>query len=202
MRTSIRFLAALLLPFALNAEVICALGTGASAYNANSDERPSADAMDLARQMNAAVSPACSPKCPEIPIYRNSTAANAMLVYANDQARLVYAPRFFTTVYEKYGDGAIIAILAHEFGHALDEIYQVPWVNRSWPVEARADAWAGCALAGANLSPHDLGEALTAMSKYPSPAHPAWPLRVTAVRAGYTHCGGDSPKFDTATKRN
>ena len=64
----------LLLAFGANAEVICALGPGASSYDAKSDQRPTTDAMQLAARMNRALSPACSPKCPQIAILRNATA--------------------------------------------------------------------------------------------------------------------------------
>ena len=38
--------------------------------------------------------------------------------------------------------------------------------------------------------------ALTAPAKYPSPAHPAWNIRLAALRPGFTHCGGEPTKFD------
>jgi hypothetical protein len=189
-------LCALMLPAGAGAEVICALGPGASAYNASSDQRPTGDAMEMARRMNAAFTPLCSPKCPEIAVFRNPTAANAMLVVTPDQAKFVYAPKFFQTVYDNYGDGAIIAIIAHEFGHALDEIYPARFKNSGTP-ELRADAWAGCALARIALTSNELTETLTGVSKYPSPAHPNWSLRLPAFRLGYTQCGGDGSKFDS-----
>jgi hypothetical protein len=193
-----------LLPFSASAEVICALGSGASSYDANADQRPTSDAMQLAGRMNAALSPTCSPKCPQIAIFRNATAANAMLIVTADQAKFVYAPQFFTAVYDKYGDGAIIAIIAHEYGHALNETTPAPWMNNSWTSELRADAWAGCALAKSDLSANDLAEALTAVSKYPpiakAGAQPSIVQRLPALRVGYVHCGGDSSKFDRAVK--
>src|ERR1700689_1283818 len=73
-------LCASLLPFGASAEVICALGSGASSYDAKADQRPTGDAMQLAGRMNAALSPSCSPQCPQIAIFRNPTAANVMLV--------------------------------------------------------------------------------------------------------------------------
>ena len=186
------------------AEIICALGSGASAYDPNADERPSGDAMQLAGRMNAALSPNCLPKCPQIAIYRNPTAPNAMLVVTADQAKFVYAPQFFTAVYDKYGDGAIIAIIAHEYGHALAETVPAPWMNNNWNPELRADAWAGCALGKTELSLNDLAEALTAVSKYPPVLHagaqPSLVQRLPALRLGYIHCGGDSAKFDRAVK--
>jgi hypothetical protein len=188
-------LCAFLVSFGATAEIICALGSGASSYNAYSDQRPTADAMEMARRLNAALSPVCSPKCPQIALFRNATAANAMLVVTPEQAKFVYAPQFFQTVYDNYGDGAIIAIIAHEYGHALYELYPAKWGNNSWTPELHADAWAGCTLARIGLSASGLAEALTALSKYPSPAHPAWALRLPALRLGYTQCGGDASKF-------
>ena len=190
-------LCASLLPVGASAEVICALGSGASSYDAKADQRPSADAMQLAGRMNQALSPTCSPKCPQIAIYRNTTAPNAMLVVTADQAKFVYAPQFFAAVYDKYGDGAIIAIIAHEYGHALAETLPAPWMKSDWTEELRADAWAGCALAKSNLSANDMAEALTAMSKYPPATDSNWSLREPALRLGYTHCGGDGSKFDS-----
>jgi hypothetical protein len=194
-------LCGLVLPSGAAAEVICALGSGASSYNASSDQRPTGDAMEMARRLNAAFTPICSPQCPQIAVYRNATAANAMLVVSQDQAKFVYAPQFFQTVYDNYGDGAIVAIIAHEFGHALDEIYPARFRNSGTP-ELRADAWAGCALARIDLSANELAEALAAVSKYPSPAHPGWALRLPALRLGYTQCGGDGSKFDAGVGRS
>jgi len=201
---SVGLLCAHLLALGASAEVVCALGSGAASYDAKADERPTGDAMQLAGRMNAALSPNCSPKCPQIAIFRNTTAPNAMLVVTADQAKFVYAPQFFSGVYDKYGDGAIIAIIAHEYGHALDEVYPAGWMKSGWTPELRADAWAGCALAKSDLSLNDLSEALTAVSKYPPSANagapPSWALRLPALRLGYVHCGGDASKFDSAVK--
>jgi hypothetical protein len=197
-------LCAFLLPFGASAEVVCALGARASSYDAKADQRPTGDTMQLAGRMNAALSPTCSPQCPQIAIYRNTTAPNAMLVVTADQAKFVYAPQFFTAVYDKYGDGAIIAIIAHEYGHALNETSPAPWMKNGWSPELRADAWAGCALAKTDLSASDLAEALTAVSKYPpfapTGAQPSWAQRLPALRLGYSHCGGDGSEFDSAAK--
>jgi hypothetical protein len=191
-------LCAFLLPLGASAEVICALGAGASSYDAKVDQRPTADAMQLAKRMNAGLSPTCSPQCPQIAIFRNATAANVMLVVTADQAKFVYAPQFFSAVYEKYGDGAIIAMIAHEYGHALNEVHPANWMKSDWTMELRADAWAGCALAKSDLSSNDLAEALTAVSKYPPATSSNWPLRLPALRLGYVHCGGDGTTFDKA----
>ena len=188
------------LPFGASAEVICALGSGAASYDAKADQRPTGDAMQLAGRMNAALSPTCSPECPQIAIFRNATAPNAMLVVTADQAKFVYAPKFFAAIYDQYGDGAIIAMIAHEYGHALDEVHPASWMKSEWSPELRADAWAGCALAKSDLSSRDLAEALTAVSKYPPPTDSNWSLRLPVLRLGYIHCGGDGSKFDNGSK--
>jgi len=191
-------LCAFLLSSGATADIICALGSGAASYDANADQRPTGDAMQLAGRVNAALASTCSPKCPQIAVFRNATASNAMLVVTSDQAKIVYAPQFFAAVHDNYGDGAIIAIIAHEYGHALNEIYPATWMKSGWTSELRADAWAGCALAKSDLTSKALAEALTAVSKYPPSVHPpSWPQRLPALRLGYVHCGGDGSKFDS-----
>ena len=184
-----------LLPLTATAEVVCALAPSTASYNASQDQRPSPDAMQLAKGVNAVLSPICTPNCPVIAVFRNPTAPNAMLVASNGDAKIVYQPQFFSMVYDNYGDGAIIAIIAHELGHALNETAPATWMNGSWSPELRADAWAGCALAKSGLSATSVKEALTAVAKYPSPAHPGWAQRLPALRLGFTHCGGDASKF-------
>jgi hypothetical protein len=188
---------ALLLPYTARAQIICALGADASSYDVYADQSPSGDAMELAGRVNTALKPSCLPTCPTVEIFRNATAPNAMLRVDSDQAKMVYAPQFFTAVYEKYGEGAIIAIIAHEVGHAIDLTTPAAWMKLNWTPELRADAWAGCALAKVNLSKRGLVGALTALSMYPSPSHPNWPSRIGSLRLGYTHCGGDGSEFDS-----
>jgi hypothetical protein len=191
-------LCAAIFPLAAGTEVLCALGPGAGSYDAKSDERPSADAMELAKRMNAGLAPICTPQCPQIGIYRNPTAPNAMLLVTGDQAKFVYAPRFFSAVYDRYGDGAIIALIGHEFGHALAEVHPVNWIKSDWNIELRADAWAGCALAKSGLSANDLADALAAVAKYPPANSSSWPVRLPALRVGYSECGGSGAAFDSA----
>src|SRR5437870_10001021 len=117
-------------------QVVCALGPGSSSYNAYLDQRPTADALELAGRVNGALVSACRPNCPTIAMFRNTTAANAMLIAAAPgQTKIVYKPEFFTAVYEKYGDGGILAVLAHEVGHAIDASATAPWIKSSWSSE-------------------------------------------------------------------
>jgi hypothetical protein len=190
-----------LAPLAAFGQVMCALSASAPAYDSTKDERPSRDTLELAGQVNAALAPQCRPNCPQIAIFRNETAANVMMIAVSDTAKLVYAPKFFTMVYNTWGDGAIVALLAHAMGHAIDANAPAAWMNGISAPELRADAWAGCALAGNPLTSKALGEALTAVMKFPSKAHPGWAQRTPAVRLGYTQCGGDGAEFDGASRR-
>jgi hypothetical protein len=178
------------------AEVVCALGQGASSYKPASDQRPSPDSMQLAGRVNAAMKAICSNHCPEMALFRNPTAANMMLIAGSGDAKVVYSPQFLYAVDTAFGDEGVLALMAHELGHALDDIGRTPWVDRAWLPEVRADAWAGCILAHTDLGDGGLDRALSALAKYPSPAHPDWKVRLPALRTGYTHCGGPAPKFD------
>ncbi len=113
-----------------------------------------------------------------------------MLVSDAGHAKIVYNPTFITSVYDRYGDAGVQAIMAHEIGHALDDALGAVWIEKNWTPEMRADSWAGCILAKSNLSPTDVTAALAALQAHPSPAHPAWNVRLPAIRAGYSRCGG------------
>jgi len=191
--------AILLLPLVASAEIVCALGTATSAYKPSADERPSADTMQIVRRVDAAFASICLPKCPEVAMLRNPTAANVMLIATKDDAKLVYSPQFFAGVYAKYGEAGIVALIAHVYGHAIDEATQPTWIPANWNPELRADAWAGCVLAKTSLPASGIRSALGAMAMSPPPSQPAWSPRVPAVRLGFTHCGGATATFDAAS---
>ncbi|HJT89274.1 MAG TPA: hypothetical protein VJ732_15510, partial [Bryobacteraceae bacterium] len=142
----------------------------------------------------------CAAHCPAIALFRNDTASQLMLLANAGQAKLVYEPKFFSAAYDQYGDGAILALLAHAIGHALDDAMGAAWIQGGWPAEVRADSWAGCELGKARLSAPDLAGALGALAKFPPAGHSAWNTRLMALRAGYTNCGGGAPQFDSAAK--
>jgi hypothetical protein len=190
--------AIIVLPVVASAEVVCALGAATSAYKASLDDRPSADTMQIVRRVDAAFGPFCLPKCPEVAMFRNATAANLMLTADRDGAKLVYAPQFFATVYGKYGEPGIMALVAHVYGHAIDEVTQSTWLPANWNPELRADAWAGCMLAKSGLPANGVTEALAALTMYPPPSQTVWSRRIPAVRLGFTHCGGETATFDAA----
>jgi hypothetical protein len=182
------------------AQVVCALGPGAASYKSSEDQRPTADAMLLVGRVNVAAKTICGSNCPEVMVLRNATAANAMLVANGAQAKLVYSPQFFATAHEGFGDAGIIAIVAHEFGHALDDTMGAAWIQSNWTPELRADSWAGCVLEKSGLR-EEMIAALGALEKYPSPAHPNWSLRLPVIRAGYGKCGGDASTFDGGKRK-
>jgi hypothetical protein len=152
--------------------------------------------MLLANKVNAAVKTLCGSQCPTMAILRNPTAPNVILIADAGQGKLVYSPQFFGAAYDSFGDDGIVAVIAHEVGHAMDATMGAAWIKKSWTPELRADAWAGCLLARLNPAPSSLQPSFAALAKYPSPSHPAWNLRLPALRAGYIQCGGTASKFD------
>ncbi len=175
---------------AADPEVICRLGPPDPPYSAYSDQSSSPDALELAGKVNAALAPFCRPKCPRISMFRNSTALNLMLLGSPEQLKLVYKPAFFTAVYEGSGDSGVLAVLAHEVGHAIDGVAPAAWMKSTWSSELRADAWAGCAFAKMNLASRPLQNGLATLARYPSPTHPDWNTRLRVIQLGYTQCGG------------
>jgi hypothetical protein len=179
-----------LLPLVAKAEVICALANGSASYNAAQDQRPSVDALQLAGRVNLAVKEVCGDHCPVLALFRNATAPSAMLIKDPAQAKIVYSPQFFAAAYDAFGDNGIIAIIAHELGHALDATLGAAWVKDSWAPEVRADGWAGCILGKMKAAPGAFDASAGALEKYPPASHPNWSVRLTALRTGFTQCGG------------
>ena len=159
--------------------------------------------MQLAGKVNTAVKTICASNCPGVMLMRNTTAANVMLIAGGGQGRLVYSPQFFAAANDTFGDAGIVALIAHELGHALDDSLGAAWVKTTWTPELRADSWTGCVLARTDLSSKDLESALRALAKYPpqtgAPAPSSWTLRLPVLRTGYTQCGGGGAKFDAAS---
>src|SRR5262249_49698738 len=172
-------------------QILCFLPSGGAGYNAYSGERPTPDALELAGKVNAGFGSIWRANCPTMSLFRKTSAPNIMLVAGSGgQAKIVYKPEFFTSVYEMYGDGGVVAILAHEVGHAIDANGTARWIKPTWSAELRADAWTGCALAKVNLTSRELRDAFSALEKYPSTSHPDWTVRLPVVRTGYMECGG------------
>ena len=181
--------------------LVCSLGPRTNAYRPRDDQRPTTDAMDLVLQMNRALAPGCTPNCPRVALLRNASAGGVLLmdVDASGQWKLVYAPKFLSEVHESYGDAAVVAMLSHAFGHAIDVTMASAWPAAFTP-ELRADAWSACALAQNNFSLPDVKSALAALAKYPAQSSSNWASRLPALRLGYVKCAGDGAAFDKLAK--
>lgn len=173
-------------------QIVCTLGAGSvQQYNPAWDIPPAHHAaMELMQIYNLLCSP--SPYgCGRYFLFRNPTVPNAMVMPVGPGlTKIVYNAGFMNSVAGQYGGGATFGILAHEFGHHIDLHTTPNWMNTSWSRELKADAWAGCALARAGIGTTAIESALIAIATYPSPSHPAWPLRQRAVRTGFVSCGG------------
>ena len=107
-------------------------------------------------------------------LFANATTPNtATVTDGAGVSKIAYSPRFVSSLQTTYGPIATLGIFAHDLGHHLDATgNRAPWMKSSWDSELRADAWAGCAMAKAELTPSRLQAVLLALSTYPSPAHP------------------------------
>jgi len=191
LRVSLLSIAALLLPLAARAQVLCTLGTApASApYEPMADMPPSAGAQAELKKVKTLL---CPKGCGKVVLFANATTPNtATVTDGAGGSKIAYSPTFVGAVQKSYGPIATFGIVAHNFGHHLDATANRPaWMRESWDGELRADAWAGCAIAKAEMTPSRLQAVLLAMSTYPSAHHPPWSERRPVITEGYTHCGG------------
>src|SRR4051812_27201053 len=187
---SLLFVAAFLSPSSpAQAQVLCALGPVTPPYDPMADMPPSAAAQSEVKKLKSLL---CPKGCGKVLLFANATTPNTATV--NDGgavSKIAYSPRFVASLQTTYGPIATLGIFAHDLGHHLDATgTRAPWMKSSWDGELRADAWAGCAMAKAELTPSRLQAALLALSTYPSPAHPDWSARRPVITEGYTQCGG------------
>jgi hypothetical protein len=148
----------------------------------------------------------CASRCDRVLLEASRETSAAMLEPIDSGASwILYNERFFRHVVGKYGRGAAYAILAHEYGHHVDE----PRGASAWTQELRADAVAGCALArgGVPLGPAlswmrhehfdeiwqrvygDPNDPEEVLRKYVA-SHPYWIDRIGALKRGVEVCEG------------
>jgi hypothetical protein len=179
---------AALLPSRAEAQVLCTLGP-ATPYDSLADMPGNAAAQADLKKVKSLL---CPKGCGKVVLFANPTAPNAATV--NDGAgtsKIAYSPSFVNGLKTTYGPIATMGILAHGLGHHLEATGNRPaWMKAAWDSELRADAWAGCAMAKAELTPSRLQAALLALSTYPSARHPEWTARRAVITEGYTQCGG------------
>ena len=168
--------------------MLCTLGP-ATPYDSLADMPATAAAQGELKKVKSLL---CPKGCGKVFLFANPTAPNAATV--NDGAgasKIAYSPSFVNGLKTTYGPIATMGILAHGLGHHLEATGNRPaWMKAAWDSELRADAWAGCAMAKAELTPSRLQAALLALSTYPSARHPAWAARRSVITEGYTQCGG------------
>ena len=179
---------AALLPSRAQAQVLCTLGP-ATPYDSLADMPATAAAQSELKKVKSLI---CPKGCGKVFLFANPTAPNAATVNDGSGAsKIAYSPSFMNGLKTTYGPIATMAILAHGLGHHLEATGNRPaWMKAAWDSELRADAWAGCAMAKAELTPSRLQAALLALSTYPSAHHPAWAARRSVITEGYTQCGG------------
>jgi len=185
------FSIAALLPLRAHAQLLCTLGpTSASApYEPMADMPPSAAAQAELKKLKTLL---CPKTCGKVMLFANATTPNtATVTDGAGGSKIAYSPGFVGSVQKSYGPIATFGILAHGLGHHLDATGNRPaWMKDSWDAELRADAWAGCAIAKAEMTPSRLQAVLLAMSTYPSAHHPPWSDRRPVITEGYNRCGG------------
>ena len=183
-------LTAALLPLRAEAQVLCALGpTATSPYDPMAD-MPASDAAQ--KELKRIKGLLCPKGCGKVLLFANATSPNAATVTDGaGLSKIAYSPGFVSSLQTNFGPIATLGIFAHGLEHHLDATgTKAAWMKEAWDAELRADAWAGCAMAKAELTPSRLQAVLLAMSTYPSSHHPDWSARRPVITEGYTKCGG------------
>jgi hypothetical protein len=181
---------AALLPLGAQAQVLCALGSAATPPYDPMADMPASDA--ASKEMKKVKGLLCPKGCGKVLLFANATSPNAATVTDGaGLSKIAYSPAFVSSLQTNFGPIATLGIFAHGLGHHLDATgTKAAWMKEAWDAELRADAWAGCAMAKAELTPSRLQAVLLAMSTYPSSHHPDWSARRPVITEGYTKCGG------------
>jgi hypothetical protein len=176
------------LPLPAQAQVLCTLGP-ATPYDSLADMPPSAGAQGDLKKVKSLL---CPKGCGKVMLFANATSPNAATVTDGaGSSKIAYSPSFVSAAQKAYGPIASLAIVAHGLGHHLEATGNRPaWMKATWDSELRADAWAGCAMAKAELTPSRLQAVLMTLSTYPSARHPEWSARRPVITEGYKQCGG------------
>jgi hypothetical protein len=183
------FSIAAVLPLRAQAQLLCALGPASPPYEPMADMPPSAGAQGDLKKLKSLL---CPKGCGKVLLFANATTPNtATVTDGAGGSKIAYSPGFVSGVQKTYGPAGTLGIFAHDLGHHLEATGNRPaWMKEAWDSELRADAWAGCAMAKAELTPSRLQAALLALSSYPSGRHPDWSVRRPVITEGYTRCGG------------
>jgi hypothetical protein len=180
---------AALLPVSAHAQVLCALGPAQQPYDSMADMPASAAALAEVKKLKSLL---CPKGCGKVFLFANATTPNtATVTDGRGASKIAYSPGFVSSAQATYGPIATFGIFAHDLGHHLEATgNKTAWMKESWDGELRADAWAGCAMAKAELTPSRLQAVLLTLSVYPSARHPDWSARRAVITEGYKQCGG------------
>ena len=134
---------------------------GPGAVHARARRRPTIRMADMPASAGAQAelkkvkSLLCPKDCGKVLLFANATTPNSATVTDGDGiSKIAYSPGFVNRLQKTYGPIATFGIFAHDLGHHLEATGNRPaWMKASWDSELRADAWAGCAMAKAELTP-------------------------------------------------
>ena len=143
-----------LLSARVQAQVLCTLGP-ATPYDSMSDMPASGSPPADLKKLKSLL---CPKGCGKLFLFANPTSPNTATVSdGSGTSKISYSPGFVESVRTSYGPVATLGIFAHDLGHHLEATGNRPsWMQSSWDSELRADAWAGCAMAKAELKPSGL----------------------------------------------
>jgi hypothetical protein len=181
----------------------------AAASGALARPRPSVDRLvaEQLGQVRTGLDPLCEPHCGEVVLESSFATRSAALEHVSHGfSRVLYNHGFISRVARRFGAPAVYAMIAHEYGHHLDDL---PGASQ-WTRELRADAMAGCAIArgGVPSEPvlswmrHEHFDAIwdrlhpdetdpnRVLRRFAS-AHPPWLDRIGAVKRGVEVCRAD-----------
>lgn len=175
-------------------QVVCQLGRpGPRGYVVELDQTASPRAINQLRTIQHVL---CGTECGVAHVFRNSTSHTVMVERLGEYvSKIVYNPGHLNQAAGQFGIDAMFGLFAHAFGHHMEAIEPADWMPDDWGPELRADAWAGCAMARAELSGTVVKRALAALEKFPAAEHPPWPARLDAIRFGYARCAGKTPDW-------
>jgi hypothetical protein len=116
----------------------------------------------------------------KLPTLETENTLAAMRFDASGHITLLYNRKWLASVIRRHGYDAAVGIFAHEIGHLLDFVANLP------TSELSADSWAGCAIA---VRRGDLDGLVALVSSWPADDnHPIGTERAKSIQEGYGMC--------------
>lgn len=171
------------------AQGLCAIGDArfAPLGDQQADETASS-------QMREAYELLCEEDCGDLGLRRNDDVDYVMAYWDGEGTpQIRYNLQFASTAFGTLGGAATFGLFAHQLGHILDAGRRPgPISQRSR--EERADEYAGCALARADLPPNAMDALIAGIAEVegPLPGVPTVAKRLARVRLGHARCARPS----------